>query len=155
MPARKLGTLNLPALSVLVSCFAPWSLTERMPTSAQGFPLTSRIVPLIEPVWAAARGASTLASAAIRMAASVHDLRNRFMLHSPFSRGAQPGVSRLCAPHYLSQARRFQAQRPAETGRRSGMGSGTPAATKARNRSRQLSHAPQAVSSFWQHDQVR
>src|SRR6266481_5559199 len=118
MPARKFDRLNLPALSVLVSCFAPWSLTERMPTSAQGFPVTSRIVPLIEPVWAAARCANTLANAAIKMAASVHDLRKRFMLHSPFSRGAPPGVSGLCAPHYLSQARRFQAQRPADTVRR-------------------------------------
>src|SRR5229473_5210692 len=118
MPARKLGKLNLPALSVLVSCFAPCSLTDRMTTSAQGFAFTSRIVPLTEPLWAAARGARTLASAAIRMAASVHDLRKRFMLHSPFSRGAPPGVSGLCAPHYLSQARRFQAQRPADTVRR-------------------------------------
>src|SRR6266566_8753894 len=84
MPARKLGRLNLPPLSVLVSCFAPWSLTDRMTTSAQGFPFTSMIEPLIDPVWAAARGASTLDSAATRIVASAHELRKRFMLHSPF-----------------------------------------------------------------------
>src|SRR6266568_3165002 len=119
MPARKLGRLNLPPLSVLVSCFAPWSLTDRMTTSAQGFPFTSMIEPLIDPVWAAARGASTLDSAATRIVASAHELRKRFMLHSPFfDEGAPPGVSGPCAPHYLSHAGRFQAQRPAETVRR-------------------------------------
>src|SRR5207302_4555093 len=150
MPARKFGKLYLPALSVLVSCLAPWSLTLRMTTSGQGFPFTSRIVPAIDPVWAAARGANTLASATIRMAARAHDLRKLFMLHSPFSRGgALPGVSGLGAPHYLSQAGRFQAQRPAVTVLREGIGSAVQASEKARNRSRQLSQAPQAVSSFW------
>src|SRR5437588_12690121 len=98
MPARKFGKLYLPALSVLVSCLAPWSLTLRMTTSGQGFPFTSRIVPAIDPVWAVARGANTLASATIRMAASAHDLRILFMLHSPFSRG-EP------CPEYLVQVR--------------------------------------------------
>src|SRR5438552_11762725 len=69
MPERKLGKLNLPPLSVLVSCFAPWSLTARITTSAQGFPFTSRIVPLIDPVWAPARGASRHSSAAAKIAA--------------------------------------------------------------------------------------
>src|SRR5438309_11339416 len=86
MPARKFGKLYLPALSVLVSCLAPWSLTLRMTTSGQGFPFTSRIVPAIDPVWAAARGANTLASATIRKEERAHDLRKLFMLHSPLSR---------------------------------------------------------------------
>src|SRR6266581_4373548 len=104
MPARKLAKLYLPALSVLVSCLAPWSLTLRMTTSAQGFPFTSRIVPPIEPVWAAARGASTFVSVPIRMAASAQDLRKLFMLHSPFHGGAPPGVSGFrCAPLSLSR----------------------------------------------------
>src|SRR5438132_12006881 len=98
MPAHKFGKLYLPALSVLVSCLAPWSLTLRMTTSGQGFPFTSRIVPAIDPVWAAARGANTLASATIRMVARAHDLRKLFMLHSPFSRG-EP------CPEYLGQVR--------------------------------------------------
>jgi len=101
--SAQIGKLYLPALSVLVSCFAPWSLTLRMTTSAQGFPFTSRIVPPIEPVWAAARGASTLVSMPIRMAASAQDLRKLFMLHSPFSRGSPTRCIRArCAPLSLS-----------------------------------------------------
>src|SRR2546422_779572 len=100
MPERKLSKLNLPPLSVLVSCFAPWSLTARITTSAQGFPFTSRIVPLIDPVWAPARGASRHSSVATKIAASAPDFLKRSMLL--FHRGAPPGVSGLSAPYYLS-----------------------------------------------------
>src|SRR5437660_6980525 len=74
-----------------------------MTTSGQLFPFTSRIVPAIEPVWAAARGASALASVPIRMAARAHDLRKLFMLHSPFSRGEPArSIRARCAPLSLS-----------------------------------------------------
>src|SRR6266550_1123357 len=106
MPERKLSKLNLPPLSVLVSCFAPWSLTARITTSAQGFPFTSRNVPLIDPVWPPARGASRDSSAATKIAASAPDFLKRFVLHSPFSPGSPTrSIRAKCALLSLIRAR--------------------------------------------------
>src|SRR6267142_1839213 len=76
----RLLQINLRLLLLIderVACrkvrFAPWSLTARITTSAHGFPFTSKIVPLIDPVWAPARGASRHSSAATRIAASAPD----------------------------------------------------------------------------------
>src|SRR5437660_5561357 len=108
MPLRRLVMLYLPSLSVLPSCFAPCSLTASTVKPAQGFPLISRICPLTDPVWAAARGANTETSAATRIAASPTDLLKIFMLHSPFCEGAAPeSPEAFCLlaagwPHYLS-----------------------------------------------------
>src|SRR5436309_9753227 len=172
MPLRRLVMLYLPSLSVLPSCFAPCSLTASTVKPAQGFPLISRICPLTDPVWAAALGANTETSAATRIAASPTDLLKIFMLHSPFVREPLRNLRRLfaCLPQagpiislvpagfqvcllaaspacgwQLSQAP--QAQRPAETTRRYGIASVAPASVNARNRSKQLSQAPQAASS--------
>src|ERR1051325_9334473 len=166
MPLRRLVMLYLPSLSVLASSFAPCSLTASTVKPAQGFPLISRICPLTDPVCAAARGVNTETSAATRTAASTTDLLKIFMLHSPFCEGAAPEsperfrsiislvpvgfqVCRLSASPacgwQLSQAP--QVQRPPETTRRYGIGSVAPASANARNRSKQLSQAPQAASS--------
>src|SRR6267378_1634519 len=87
-----------PSLSVLASDLAPWSLTAWTPISAQGLPVTSMICPLIEPLFcAAARGAPTQNSAAIKTRANAHDIifsdagfvgviANCFMLYSPVDR---------------------------------------------------------------------
>src|SRR5438034_8660078 len=90
MPVRRLVMLYLPSVSVLPSCFAPCSLTASTVKPAQGFPLMSRICPLTDPVWAAARGVNTETRAATRIAASTTDLLKIFMLHSPFCEGAAP-----------------------------------------------------------------
>ena len=103
-PDFRLRNAYFPLLSVFVSCLAPWSLTACMLKPTQGLPSTSRICPLIAPSCAAARGASKLASAAITITASAHDLSNRFMLHSPFSRGSAARSAGRSVPHYLSSA---------------------------------------------------
>src|SRR5690349_5136292 len=160
--------LYLPSLSVLAVDFAPCSLVACTVNPAQGFALMSIICPLIVPVWAAARGADANASAATRIAVSKTDFLKIFMPHSPFRRGSlvwKPPdlfgpLSLLFAsyskPDWRRQARRNRqislappplVQRDAETIRRYGIGSVAPASANARNRSRQLSHAPQAIPS--------
>src|SRR6266571_584403 len=72
----------------------------------------SMIEPLIDPIWAAARGANAQLSPTTRIAASAPDLLKSFMLHSPFHRGSLSGFSGPHAPHYPSAPRQIPISTP-------------------------------------------
>src|SRR5215470_8666587 len=71
----------------------------------------SMIEPLIDPIWAAARGASTQHSPSTRIATSAPDLLKSCMLHSPFHEGACPD-SPDPRPHYPPAPHQNPSSRP-------------------------------------------
>src|SRR5712664_3805627 len=111
--------LYFPSLSVFASCFTPWSLTACTPTSAHGFALTSKTVPVIVPVCAAAFGANAHVKAINTINDTAHEFTflQRSIIPLSFCRSraypSRAGV-RLLSPNLA----RYQAQGFAATVRR-------------------------------------
>src|SRR5260370_10627768 len=94
--------LYYPSLSVFASCFTPWALTACTPTSAHGFALISKTVPVIVPVCAAAFGANAHVKAINTINDTAHEFTflQRSIMPSPFAAREPTRLAPACA-YYL------------------------------------------------------
>src|SRR5580700_5652089 len=92
-PGRRLRMANFPSASVFASSFAPWSLTASTFSPNHGFPLTSKIVPAMDPFCAAACGERTVTNAPASSTASHMDFPSLFMLFLLLPRRTLPGLA--------------------------------------------------------------